>query len=200
MRILISVAVVIVGIGLPTMLGLAWSDYSAASNYLSELGAISAPHANIMNYAGFLLIGVLWAVGVLTLLSGDQSKRPWIGVLLLLGTSVSYVGAAFFPCDAGCPLEGSTSQMMHNALGIVGYLASPIGLALLAAHFFRANQIVAGRVSIMAIGATIIGFLMMANPDFDSTKGAWQRLADFSLFIWLFAISICLRRGERRDV
>lgn len=181
---------------LPTALGLAWPDYNPVANFLSELGATGAPHAALMSYAGFLPAGVLWAIGVLSLLKGAQSKLLWLGALLLLGTSISYIGAAVFPCDAGCPMEGSSSQMMHNALGIIGYLTSPLGLALIGVHFLRQTQLTASAISFAAALATFIGFAMLANPDMESARGAWQRLADFSLFIWLIAISVLLSKGE----
>ncbi len=196
MKIKISVAIVVLGIGLPTALGFAWPAYNPVSDFLSELGASGAPHGAIMNYAGFLPIGVLWALGALSLLAGNRTALLWTGVLLLLGTSVSYIGAAFFPCDAGCPMEGSNSQMMHNALGVIGYLTSPIGLAIIGVHFLRSNQSNAGIISFAASAATLVGFVMMANPEMAGTRGAWQRLADFSLFIWLLVISVSLRNDQ----
>lgn len=190
MRILISLSTALFGIGVPTALGFAWSDYNLSSDFLSELGAKGAPQANFMSYAGFLPAGVLWALAVLSLLSIARSKLLWIGGVFLLGTSISYIGAAFFPCDAGCPVEGSSSQMMHNLLGLIGYLASPVGLALIGAHFLRRKQVGAAAASFATAAATVIGFVMMASPDMDSTRGIWQRLADFSLFIWLVGISV----------
>lgn len=194
MRLLISIAAACFGIVLPTALGFAWPDYDPVANYLSELGAVDAPHAMIMSFAGFLPAGLFWGLGAVLLLSGARSKLLWVGVFLLLGTSISYIGAAFFPCDAGCPLEGSSSQMMHNALGIIGYLTSPLGIALIGIHGLRQRQSAAAIVSFATVAATLIGFAMMANPEMDSARGAWQRLADFSLFLWLVAISALLRK------
>lgn len=197
MRIIISLSAALFGIGVPTALGFAWSDYNLSSDFLSELGAKGAPQANTMSYAGFLPAGVLWALAVLSLLNNARSKLLWIGGVLLLGTSISYIGAAFFPCDAGCPMEGSSSQMMHNLLGLIGYLASPVGLALIGAHFLRRKHFGAAVASFVAAAAIIIGFGMMASPDMDSTKGIWQRLADFSPFIWLVGISVLVPNHDR---
>jgi hypothetical membrane protein len=194
MRIVIAIGVLFAGIVLPTTLGLLWPDYNPLSDYLSELGATGAPHAAIMNYAGFLPLGALWALGLFSLLAGERSKALVAGVILLLGTTVSYLGAAAFHCDAGCPMEGSSSQMMHNSLGVIGYLTAPWGLALIGWHYVSTKRAMAGVLSFVAAAATLTGFLMMANPEMDALKGAWQRLADFSLFVWLMTLSVSLRK------
>lgn len=197
MRLLVSIGATLVGVALPTALGFAWPAYDPITSFLSELGATGAPRATLMNFGGFLPASVLWAVGVLSLLNEERTKHLWIGVLLLLGTSISYAGAAFFPCDSGCPMEGSPSQMMHNSLGIVGYLTAPLGMAVIGMHFLRQRQSAAAAVSFLATATTTLGFLMMVVPEMEGARGAWQRLADFSLFIWLITISVILRSRQR---
>ena len=83
---------------------------------------------------------------------------------------------------------------MHNTLGVIGYLTAPWGLAIFGFHYLSKKQDAAGLVSFVAAAATLMGFLMMLNPQMEELKGAWQRLADFSLFIWLMAMSVSLRK------
>ena len=41
-----------------TVLGLLWPGYNPISQYMSELGAVDAPHPIVMNVLGFQLLGI----------------------------------------------------------------------------------------------------------------------------------------------
>ena len=41
-----------------TVLGVLWSGYNPVHQYMSELGAVDAPHAFVMNFLGFQLLGI----------------------------------------------------------------------------------------------------------------------------------------------
>lgn len=196
---LIASLILIIGIAVPSFLGYTWQDYNFTANYLSELGATGAPTAYQMNMLGFLPFSILWALA-LFILHRILPKGPMltIGVLLLLGTSVSYAGAVVFPCDMGCPLEGSENQLMHNALGIIGYLTAPPGLLVLGIYFFKQDMRFSGILSFIAAILTLTGFLFLASPETVDLRGAWQRLADFSLMIWMFIIAITLKDPTQR--
>jgi len=189
--------VLIFGIVVPSTLGFMWPDYSAAKNYLSELGAIDAPHADWMNFFGFLPLSILWTVSLLMLLRiPPKSALLTLGVLLLIGTSVSYMGAVIFPCDTGCPLEGSQRQFMHNALGVIGYITAPPGLALLGAHYMKTGNRFLGLLTLFAAGSALLGFLALGSSEAAPMKGAWRRLADFSLFFWIFAAALLVTKDS----
>lgn len=189
----VSACLLLCGIALPTVLGALWADYDPVSSYLSELGAAGAPHSAAMNYAGFLPVGVLWALAAILLyLRSPKSGLFLAGALLLLGNAVSYLGASAFPCDAGCPLEGSQTQAMHNLLGVIGYLATPPALFCLGIAFFKKNRLLSV-LTFIAAAACLAGFLTMAAPEADAIKGLAQRSADFTQFVWMFAAALLLR-------
>ncbi|NNE39280.1 MAG: DUF998 domain-containing protein [Marinicaulis sp.] len=198
LHLIIAALLIFCGVILPQTLAEMQVDYRWTGQYLSELGATGAPHAGIMNNFGFLPAGVLWAAALFLLIRRVGGGATFVaGALLLMGTSISYIGAYFFPCDLGCPIEGSEKQFMHNTLGLVGYLTAPFGFVLVASQFFRSRQSNLGALSALAAVLVSLGFLMMASAVDASLKGAWQRLADFTLFFWLLAVAWNIKDVEQ---
>jgi len=198
---LTAIALLILGVAGPEAIGALTDGYHPQADYISELGATGAPFAAIVNYGLFLPIGVLFAAAAgFVWRRWPGKRRPSFAALLLLGVSVSYVGAAFFACDPGCPSEGSGSQLLHNAFGIVGYLTAPPALALLAAAAFAHGRHLLGALTSAATAAFVAGFLAMAADDNGLLLGAWQRLADYGLFTWMFLSSLALGGADRRAV
>ncbi|WP_428407904.1 DUF998 domain-containing protein [Hyphococcus sp.] len=194
MHIAASVLLILCGVLLPSALGILWAEYDPASSYLSELGASGAPHAAIMNYGGFLPVGILWALAA-TMLYARSPKNGLLlaGAFLLLGNSVSYLGASIFHCDAGCPMEGSGSQAMHNLLGVIGYLATPPALACIGLASLSHNKLLAS-LSFLTAAACLIGFVTMASPEAAHIRGLAQRSVDFTQFFWMFAAALLIKQ------
>lgn len=188
--------IVILGIGGSEIIGALTPHYSSRSNFLSELGQTGAPYAALMNYGVFLPVGLLWAAGmVLVWRALPPGALGAIGAALLFGNSVSYIGAAFFPCDAGCPAEGSFSQLMHNLTGAVGYFLSPAAFALLGAHLIGKGRAAFGGVTLLAAAATGLGFATMFASLEGDDAGLWQRLTDYSLYLWMGLAALLTRKA-----
>lgn len=182
------------GIVLPTMVGLMQPGYTIAPQYLSELGATGAPNATLIKYAGFLPTALALAGCLIALHARlPRARLVTLGLIGIGTVCVSYLGAVIYPCDTGCPAGGSFSQTMHNLLGIVGYLGSIVGLALVH-QGIRASA--SPFVSGLTLGALVLsagGFLLMAMPELAPLRGAMQRVADFSLFLWAAGLVTMLR-------
>lgn len=184
------------GVILPETIGAMRSDYTSFGNYISELGAKSAHNSKIINWFGFLPVAIATGVLIFSLrsrLKGYAQARLGL-VLLFVGISVGYFGAFLFPCDYGCPLEGSPRQMIHNLAGLIEYPAGTVGLVLLGIGLKdRLPQAV--RILVFIVAAlSAIGFVMMINPDQESLRGFWQRLADYSMFSLILCLGWVLRR------
>jgi Protein of unknown function (DUF998) len=104
----------------------------------------------------------------------------------LLG--VSWIVAAFAPCDAGCPAEGSPRQAIHNLAGAIGYLGGGAGFLVLAGAL-RAGGASAARVAFTAACgvALVAGVFIMAAPELGSVRGAVQRVIELTASAWLVA-------------
>jgi hypothetical membrane protein len=76
------------------ILGFFQQDYNHIQDYISELGAIGAPNAIIMNYFGFTFLGlsiILFALSYYTKLNLEiKHIIPFIGFILILISGLSF--------------------------------------------------------------------------------------------------------------
>ncbi len=188
-----AVILLLTGIGVPSVVGALQADYNPLAQYLSELGATGAPNAGVIKYAGFLPTGLALGgtlIGLYALL--PKSSGTALGLAAIGLTSVSYIGAVFYPCDPGCPAEGSASQLIHNLLGLIGYVGPIAGL-------FMLHRAIRSKVAPLFSNATVltailmtVGFVALSVPDLGEIRGATQRAADFSLFLWVALLAFRL--------
>lgn len=171
--------------------GAAFPNYSHLSQFISELGANGAPHASLINFAGFLPAGVfICGFAVLAWLALPRSTASAFGMLGIALFGLGYIVATFYPCDAGCrPAAPSADQAIHNALGLLGYLTAPFTLALLGwkARSWPGGKALSIHGFIAAVGAFIgISFL---SPEFPYV-GLAQRLLEVSVLSWIVACGL----------
>ena len=187
----VYIAVVVLlfgGIVLPEILGASRGDYSSLANYLSELGASGTSTQRLTNTLAFPLTGI----GCISIILALWHRLPAVKTIraglicLMLGIPLGYFGAVIFPCDYGCPIEGSRKQNMHNLLGLVQYPLGVIGFVLLAVNL--KTRPVWRFACGLAAAAMVIGFVMMISPGQASLRGAWQRLGDYTAFLVLVGL------------
>ena len=184
---------------LTELIGFLRSDYNLINHFISELGAAGAEYSRIINYFGFLPIAFSALIITLLLQSKFSNTRlSRTGFLLVgIGIFIGYFGAFIFPCDYGCPAEGSFSQTMHSYLGLISYLIIPIGLFVLGIGLKKESMIINSLTSFVATFVFLLGFFMMLNPSQIDLLGLWQRLADYTVFIFLIFMSLFVK-GESR--
>ena len=184
---------------LTELIGFLRSDYNLINHFISELGAAGAEYSRIINYFGFVPTAFSALIIVLLLQSKFSNTRLSRAGLLLVGSGVfiGYFGAFIFPCDYGCPAEGSFSQNMHNNLGLIYYLIIPVGLFALGIGLRKEPMIINSSISFGAAFVFLLGFFMMLNPSQIDLLGFWQRLADYTVFVFLIFMSLFLK-GEAR--
>jgi hypothetical protein len=174
--------------------GAAFPGYDHASQYISELGATGAPHGQTVSWLGFLPVGVF--VSAFALFAWRAAPRSAIASLGFIGAflfAIGYVGAAFFPCDFGCrPDTPSFSQIVHEVLGLAGYLFAPLTLLLLAiaarswpsAGWLAILGFIAAPAALVGLG----GLLDSESP----LLGLFQRVLETSVTGWIVACGIYL--------
>ncbi len=174
--------------------------YSQLSNFVSEYNATGTLWAGTLTYAGFLVTAVLlsaFLVSVTPLVQVSGVSR--LGFWLLWSVPASYLLAVLAPCDAGCPIEGSTSQILHNVFGIVVYLGMGVSIALvsLASGF---NSFKLRRAFMLLTGVAFPAvFAIMVQPDLAPWGGLLQRLLDVALAISLVLVLQTLVRPARQS-
>ena len=184
---------------LTELIGFLRSDYNLINHFISELGAAGAEYSRIINYFGFVPTAFSALIIVLLLQSKFSNTRLSRAGLLLVGSGVfiGYFGAFIFPCDYGCPAEGSFSQNMHNNLGLIYYLIIPVGLFVLGIGLRKEPMIINSSISFGATFVFLLGFFMMLNPSQIDLLGLWQRLADYTVVVFLIFMSLFVK-GESR--
>ena len=177
---------------LTELIGFLRSDYNLINHFISELGAAGAEYSRIINYFGFVPTAFSALIIVLLLQSKFSNTRLSRAGLLLVGSGVfiGYFGAFIFPCDYGCPTEVSFSQNMHNNLGLIYYLIIPVGLFVLGIGLRKEPMIINSSISFGAAFVFLLGFFMMLNPSQIDLLGFWQRLADYTVFVFLIFMSL----------
>ena len=177
---------------LTELIGFLRSDYNLINHFISELGAAGAEYSRIINYFGFVPTAFSALIIVLLLQSKFSNTRLSRAGLLLVGSGVfiGYFGAFIFPCDYGCPAEGSFSQNMHNNLGLIYYLIIPVGLFVLGIGLRTEAMIINASISFSATSIFLLGFFMMLNPSQTDLLGLWQRLADYTVVGFLIFMSL----------
>lgn len=184
------------GVVAPLVIGALTPGYDPRADFLSELGETGAPFAAAMNFGAFLPAGLFWAAGAALLWRAmPKGGLGALGALLLFFNAISYVGAAFFPCDAGCPASGSFSQAMHNFSGAFGYFLTPVAIALIGAHLMTKGRAALGGASLAVAAVIGVAFAQMVTDLDGRNAGLWQRLADFTPFFWMAAALLTLRRS-----
>ena len=161
-------------------------EYSHQSQFISELNAAGTAYAQTIGWLGFVPFGILAAVLIIVASrSAPVRGVSRVGYWLLMAEPVAYIGSAIWPCDIGCPIEGSTSQVIHNLLGLATYLTTTLGLFLLA---FAPRLLLSWRlfwVMLSVVWVTL--FALMVNDSIAEWRGLLQRLAE-----WIVYGSLCI--------
>ncbi len=160
--------------------------YSQLSSFVSEYNATGTPWAGTLTYAGFaattgLLAGFLIAAAPVIQVSGTSRAGFW----LLWSLPFSFLIGAVAPCDAGCPLEGSTSQLLHNALAIPAYFGMGVSVVLLSlAPGLYSYKYRRGFMLLTGLAFPVV-FLAMVQPEFSPWRGLLQRSLDIGMAVSL---------------
>ncbi|MHA7879448.1 MAG: DUF998 domain-containing protein [Saccharospirillum sp.] len=191
---LLSVLSATLLVGLPWWLGWQVPNY-APSQFISELGALDAPSRSLANGA-FFLIGAFW-MGTVEAVRKQLEPAPMDRFVRFgaIGFAASYIISVVFPCDAGCPVDGSVSQWLHNTLIWVLYAG-----AMLAAARLRTPA--APAVGAVLKGLMLLCFVLLQYSaiDRDWAPGYWQRgyEACFAV-LWLLWVLPLSRPGQGRN-
>lgn len=173
--------------------------YSQLSNFVSEYNATGTAWAGAITYAGFLATTVLFACFLLAAAPITQvSGVSRMGFWLLWSIPFSYFVGAIAPCDAGCPLEGSTSQLLHNAFSVFAYLGMGVGIALVSlAPGFRSFKLRRSFMLLTGVAFPVV-FNLMIESDLAPWRGLLQRSLDLAMAASLVMVAWTILDTGRR--
>ena len=178
--------------------GLNFPNYSHITQSISELGARNAPNEYLVRYGGFLSTGiVLCLFSLFALLSLPKSRMTTIGLLGLCYFPVSYVAAAFFPCDLGCSLnEPSLSQLIHSFISGIGHIAAPLGLMAISTQPRKWTN-----GNLLALLSFILGVIALLTSLFTvDFSGLTERIAEVCLLAWMVYCGYYLTKNDVEEL
>lgn len=191
LSITLLVSILIFTLAVPLIGGSLVQNYLHFENYISELGAVGTQFGTTISLGGFLLIGLL----VICFLIVSKPLVNFTGIAkvgyyFLFFIGFSYIGAAFAPCDIGCPAEGTMRQSIHNSLGVFEYIGGAIGLLMLSTSTHYQHGHNRYKFTLLFSSAVVfIAFIAMATPELAVWRGLIQRIAEVSLFGSLIVVN-----------
>ncbi|MGH8054800.1 MAG: DUF998 domain-containing protein [Stenotrophomonas sp.] len=172
--------------------------YSQLSNFVSEYNATGTAWAGTLTYGGFLATAVLLSAFLICARPlAHVSGGSRLGFWLLWSLPASFLLGALAPCDAGCPFEGSTSQLLHNLFAILAYVGMGASIFLMS---FAPNfkPFPWRRTFLLLTGIAFpVMFVLMVQPDVSPWRGLLQRLLDIAMALSLL-LSFNPLFGQRR--
>ena len=178
-------------------------DYLHTQNFISELGATGTANAALMNYAGFVLGGLLIAslgLAMFKLLPRGLSMSLGSVLVGLFGIGVALSGVV--SCDLGCPqATGSTANTIHNAIAPLAFLSLIVASVLLGVRWRSDSQL--QKIAIYSILTGISGFALLgmlaSSLESRELTGLWQRLLLLVLFSWCIIVGLNLGSYEMKQ-
>jgi hypothetical protein len=166
--------------------------YDHAAQFISELGARDAPAEALMRYGGFLPAGLALCLFAIAVRAGlPRSALVTLGLVGVFVFAIGYLAATAFPCDADCrPEEPTPAQLLHNALGLAGYVVAPLFLAALGAGLRRWHRGLS-TLAFIAAACSFVGLLGLSPST--PYAGLSQRLLEASVLGWALACGWVLR-------
>lgn len=175
----------------------AYPDYSHVSQFMSELGATGAPHADMVNLGGFL-IGALLLLAALAMVfvTVQRNLSNMIALVIFAQYPLLIIVASFFPCDTACRTQTpSTSHMIHMTSAFAAYLAAIIGLTFLSLHAHK--WLGPSLLRPLAMLLPIVLFLMLFSlTPGNAYVGLLQRLFETLIYGWLIYYLLMIERGH----
>ena len=181
----------------------AWTTpYSLASDYISDLGAVTCGRPQIAGYHVYVcsplhtVMNVAFALLGLLTLAGVVLLRPTLPRGRLASVGVAFV-ALFGVGKIVVGLDPEDVRLLLHSLGALGILCGNIGVLLLGLAYWR---IVRWRAAIsLLVGVVgIVSFLLLAGGP-SANVGIIERLADYPLPVWMAVLgAITLVRGMVR--
>jgi len=178
-------------------------DYSHATQYVSELGAVGATNATAFNLVGLSLVGlltILFAIGMY------RQVRPsaWLvtSSALVAVAGLGRLAAGFFPCDAGCALEGmSTTATIHAGMGFMALNAgviAPVALAIGLRHR-RPHPLFGSSVGLGVLSVVLAVVFFGLGKELVPNIGIVQRTLLAALYAWIVAIVLNIDTLSPKD-
>jgi hypothetical membrane protein len=176
-----------------------YPGYSYTDQAISELSAIGAPTVGVLSVTGsiYLILAVLFAVGVV-LAAGDKRSLRYTGFVLLALGAVGVAGA-FFPMNMRQAEKGFTDTMHVILSGVATVLLILLAIGFGATAFGKRWRI----YSYVTIVVLIVfgAWAFIGAPDIEANLptpwlGLRERINVYGFMVWMLALAVALLRRQ----
>lgn len=173
-------------------LGFLQPGYNPITQTMSELGAVDAPYALVMNTAGLSALGLMIIAFAIALNRAIRGSK--IGPALVAVSGAALVLTAIFPCDSGC-VNVTLVGTIHSIFAMVAAFAMILALLPISQSFkeerhwqgYTRDSLITFVVGLSL--STVYGFNI-----FEPWNGALQRATMGVLLLWMEVVAIKLLR------
>ena len=120
------------------------------------------------------------------------------GIGLFYGLATVVVG--IFPCDSGCNkdfIDPSTSQLIHNFMGLLTYLFVPVLIILIGLELKKMQKNTVFPLQSIVLG--VISFLFVSVLFLNSNSkyiGLYQRIIELVFILWVVFCAIAIKNEK----
>ena len=176
-------------------------DYNVISQYISESYATDTEYGKYLRTFGYIPSGILISTFCFLAVSyfppSKQLKLGFYGIGIFYGLATVVV--AIFPCDSGCNkelLNPSTSQLIHNFVGLLTYLFVPFFIILIGFQIKNTNNTnfslqskVLGAINVLFV------YLLFSNST-SNYVGLYQRMVELVFVLWIILCAIAIKNKK----
>lgn len=173
-------------------LGFLQPGYNHITQTMSELGAVDAPYAIVMNTAGLSTLGLLIIAFAIALNRGISDEK--IGPTLVGASGAALVMTGIFPCDPGC-VNVSIVGTLHSIFAIVAAFAMILALLPISQRLKKDKQWQGYAIySLITLVVALSVSAVYGFNIFEPWNGALQRASMGVLLLWMELVAIKLVR------
>lgn len=182
--------------------GLLIDNYSIISQYISESYAIDTEYGMALRTFGYIPSGIFIAIfcftGVRFFAPTKLLNIGFYGIGLFYGLATVVVG--MFPCDSGCNkdfIDPSTSQLIHNFMGLLTYLFVPVLIILIGLELRKIQKNTVFPLQSIVLG--VISFLFVSVLFLNSNSkyiGLYQRIIELVFILWVVFCAIAIKNEK----
>lgn len=173
-----------------TTLGRMWSGYNPILQSMSEIGSVTSPYKDMMNYAGFAVLGIvmlLFGVGLWRMLGRGALQHLTSILVGIAGVFMFAVG--FLPCDAGC-IDVTQTGRLHSITSTVPSITLPLAAMVMATTITKKWGKKWGYISFWLGVLSMAAGPIMFVPQSTLYLGMIQRIGIGLSLLWMILISI----------
>ena len=182
--------------------GFQFDNYSHISQYISETYAVDTPYGKALRFFGYIPSGIL-----LTLFCFAGRKKFPDSKLTTIGFwglgifyGIATIVVALFPCDKGCNkelIDPSSSQLIHNATGLLTYLFVPISIILMGGGLRQSAKYDGLSKMAFLCGVICVVFTgVVVSDPLTPYAGLFQRIIEGTFMIWIIACALRIKRNN----